>query len=183
MKKTERTSKPSPEAEIEPGELLELNEIKELVELIAAKEFTEFELVRGRFKLRLRKGGASEPVVIVSPQGAGEAVEGTPAVARAPEPPAGVKPAEAAEKPQVPQENLHVITSPIVGTFYRSSSPTAEFFVKEGDVISAGQTLCIIEAMKLMNEIQAEVSGTVVRVHPENGQPVEYGQPLFDIRL
>lgn len=181
MKKTERTPKPPPEPELEPNELLELSEIKELVELIAAREFTEFELVRGRFKLRLRKGGASEPIVLVSPQNSGEATEATPVVVRAPE--TAAQPPAEPPKPQVPQDDLHVITSPIVGTFYRSASPTTEPFVKEGDIITPGQTLCIIEAMKLMNEIQSEVSGTVVRVHPENGQPVEYGQPLFDIKL
>jgi len=180
MKKTERTPKPLPEPELEQNELLELSEIKELVELIAAKEFTEFELVRGRFKLRLRKGGASDPIVLASPQNSGESAEATPVV-RTPE--TAAQPPAEQQNPQVPQDNLHVITSPIVGTFYRSASPTAESFVKEGDIITPGQTLCIIEAMKLMNEIQSEVSGTVVRVHPENGQPVEYGQPLFDIKL
>lgn len=181
MKKTERAPKPSPEPEGEQNELLELSEIKELVELIAAREFTEFELVRGRFKLRLRKGGASDPIVLVNPQNSVEAAEATPVVVRAGE--TAPQPTPEPQKAQVPQDNLHVITSPIVGTFYRSSSPTTEPFVKEGDIITPGKTLCIIEAMKLMNEIQSEVSGTVVRVHAENGQPVEYGQPLFDIKL
>src|SRR5678815_4468246 len=85
MKKTERTPKPSPEPELEQNELLELNEIKELVELIAEKEFTEFELVRGRFKLRLRKGGVSDPIVLVNPQNSGEATEAAPVGVRPPE--------------------------------------------------------------------------------------------------
>lgn len=182
MKKTERTSRTQQEVESEQAELLELHEIKELVELIAAKEFTEFELVRGRFKLRLRKGGAADPVILVSPNIPGEAGETALGVVRASEQ-AATPPATATETPAAPPENLHVITSPIVGTFYRSSGPTAEAFVKEGDQITPGQTLCIIEAMKLMNEIQSEVSGVIVRVYAENGQPVEYGQALFDVKL
>ena len=82
-----------------------------------------------------------------------------------------------------PEEDLHVITSPIVGTFYRSSSPTVDPFIKIGDLVNAGQTLCIVEAMKLMNEIQSDVSGNIVKIFVENAQPIEYGQPLFGVRL
>ena len=99
-------------------------------------------------------------------------------------PPLVAETPRAAEPVAAPaEENLHIITSPIVGTFYRSSSPTAEAFVRIGDVIDQGKTLCIIEAMKLMNEITAEVSGTIVKILVENGQPVEYGQPLFGVKL
>ena len=89
----------------------------------------------------------------------------------------------AAAAPAPAEEPLHFVTSPIVGTFFRSPSPTAEVFVKLGDTIQEGQTLCIIEAMKLMNEIPSDISGTVVKILVENGQPVEYGQPLFGIKV
>jgi acetyl-CoA carboxylase biotin carboxyl carrier protein len=82
----------------------------------------------------------------------------------------------------VAEDNLHKITSPIVGTFYSSPSPDKEPYVKEGSVVSPETTVCIVEAMKLMNEIQAEVSGVIVKIYVENGQPVEYGQPLFGIK-
>ena len=154
-------------------ELKSLQEIKDLIEFATAKEFDEIELERGDFRLRLRKGGqfvAETPVPMVMPT--------------MPPAPSGATPAPsvATEAPP-PEEALHIITSPIVGTFYRSSSPTTEPFIKLGDLIEANQTLCIIEAMKLMNEIQSDVSGTVVKILVENGQPVEYGQPLFGIKV
>lgn len=169
------------------AELISLHEIKELIEFVAEKEFDDFELERGDFRLCLRKGGSKttpdspghilhqmmpQPVVssIIPPT-----VTPTPLIP----PPAIPAPAEA-----VPvEETLHIITSPIVGTFYRASSPTVDPFVKIGDLIEANQTLCIIEAMKLMNEIQSDVSGTVAKILIENGQPVEYGQPLFGIKV
>ena len=160
-------------------ELKSLQEIKDLIEFATAKEFDEIELERGDFRLRLRKGGqfVAEPLV----QMALPTMQ--PAAPPAPSAP-GATPAPpiAAEVP-LPEEALHIITSPIVGTFYRSSSPTTEPFIKLGDLIEANQTLCIIEAMKLMNEIQSDVSGTVVKILVENGQPVEYGQPLFGIKV
>ncbi len=100
-------------------------------------------------------------------------VESRPAEAAAPTP---------ATAPAAATDNLHIVTSPIVGTFYRAASPTAEAFVKVGDLVETGKTLCIIEAMKLMNEIQADASGTVAKIFVENGQPVEYGQPLFGLK-
>jgi acetyl-CoA carboxylase biotin carboxyl carrier protein len=91
--------------------------------------------------------------------------------------------ARPAPAPVPPEEKLHIVASPIVGTFYRSPSPTAEPFAKLGDTVEAGKTLCIIEAMKLMNEIPSDAGGTVAKVFVENGQPVEYGQPLFGIKV
>jgi len=88
-----------------------------------------------------------------------------------------------APTPAPPEEILHIVASPIVGTFYRSPSPTAESFVKLGDTVETGKTLCIIEAMKLMNEIPSDAGGTVAKIFVENGQPVEYGQPLFGIKV
>lgn len=196
MKKTERKTKsPAPanvnaasktaakkavaakSADASPSEILNLIEIKELIELVAEKQFNEFELERGSFRLRLQKG-ASKVVVesIAAPAIAAPApvlVESRPAEAAAPTP---------ATAPAAATDNLHIVTSPIVGTFYRAASPTAEAFVKVGDLVETGKTLCIIEAMKLMNEIQADASGTVAKIFVENGQPVEYGQPLFGLK-
>ncbi|MGA1367148.1 MAG: acetyl-CoA carboxylase biotin carboxyl carrier protein [Blastocatellia bacterium] len=167
------------------GEHLSLAEIRDLIELISEKQFNEFELEQGGFRLRLQKGtprsgsegggredsgGVSVPMahpVTTSTSGSG-AANAQPAAAPAP---------VAAQ-----EEQLHVITSPIVGTFYRSPSPTSQAFVQPGDVVDIGRTVCIIEAMKLMNEIQADARGTIVRVYVENGQPVEYGQPLFGLK-
>ncbi|HEX8501049.1 MAG TPA: acetyl-CoA carboxylase biotin carboxyl carrier protein, partial [Pyrinomonadaceae bacterium] len=108
---------------------------------------------------------------------------GTPAPQPAPAA-AGAQPQPAAPAAadEAPEEELHVITSPIVGTFYRAPSPQAETFVKVGSQVEQDTVVCIIEAMKLMNEIQAETSGTVAKIYVENGQPVEYGQPLFGVR-
>ncbi len=151
-------------------ELLDLDEIKELIELVAAKDFNEFELQRGRFRLRLMRGlRASEPVqaqpASTQPSTAHEMAPAVQAPAAAPV-----------------EEALHIVTSPIVGTYYSSSSPNADTFFDIGDKVESGQTLCIIEAMKLMNEIQSDAAGTIVKVFVENGQPVEFGQPLFGIR-
>ncbi|MFN0121800.1 MAG: acetyl-CoA carboxylase biotin carboxyl carrier protein [Blastocatellia bacterium] len=157
-----------------------LAEIRTLIELVAEKQITEFEYERGDFRLRIQRGGARPAAEAV--------VGGQPQLVMTPPPPPVYVPVPAAEAVRetpaaAPAENLHVITSPIVGTFYRAASPTAEPFAKPGDIIEKGRALCIIEAMKLMNEINAEVSGEIVRVLAENGQPVEYGQPLFEVRL
>ena len=101
---------------------------------------------------------------------------------RAESAPAVVSEASAAPPPAVPADDLHVIKSPIVGTFYSAPNPESGPFVKVGDTVQAGQTVCIIEAMKLMNEIEADISGEVARIMVENGQPVEYGEPLFALR-
>jgi acetyl-CoA carboxylase biotin carboxyl carrier protein len=198
MKKTDRTKKAPPArgkrrtssasastvSNAGKGELLNLDEVKELIELVADKQFSEFELERGEFRLRLQRGAgraespAPEQNVYLPPP----AVSPPPTVPPAAQPPAPAQSAAATAAPPA-EEDLHTITSPIVGTFYRSSSPTAEAFVKLGDQVNPGQTLCIIEAMKLMNEIQADVGGTVAKIFVENGQPVEYGQPLFGLKV
>ncbi len=167
---------------------MNLAEIKELIELVSEKQFSEFELERGSFRLRLQKGVAkasAEPAihVVAAPPpvppapvvaAAAPRIEAAPAPTTAAPAPAAAAPAE---------EELSLITSPIVGTFYRAASPTAEPFVKIGDTVEIGKTVCIIEAMKLMNEIPAEVRGTVAKIFVENGQPVEYGQPLFGLKV
>jgi acetyl-CoA carboxylase biotin carboxyl carrier protein len=182
-KKAATVSPKAPASKAE-GENLNLAQIKELIELISDKQFTEFELERGSFRMRLGRGTvakvATETVQAVTPAPA--VYEAAPRVVQAP-PAAPVAPVTPAAPPTASEENLHILNSPIVGTFYRSSSPTADAFVNVGEAISAGKTLCIVEAMKLMNEIQADVSGTVAKIFVENGQPVEYGQPLFGIKI
>jgi acetyl-CoA carboxylase biotin carboxyl carrier protein len=191
MKKTElktrRTARAtSPDAASPsggPDELRNLEGIKKLIELVAEKQFTSFELELGDFRISLQRretGSGMEvasqlPSPIVAP-GVASAAEPTEAITAAV--PAGT---ETALEPA--EEVLHWVRSPIVGTFYRAPSPEARPFVEVGDVVAVGATLCIIEAMKLMNEITTEVSGTIVKILAENGQPVEYGQPLFGIKV
>ena len=157
-----------------------LNEVKELIELVSTKGFAEFEIAHADFKLKIVANVApsafapsSAPVVT--------AVAPPPAATAAPAAAAAAAPADATTAP-VAEEELYVVKSPIVGTFYRSPSPTAEPFVKVGDLVDVGAVLCIVEAMKLMNEIECERAGEVVKLFVENGQPVEYGQPLFGLR-
>ena len=138
----------------------------------------EFEYSRGDLKIRLKKPSAgiaiSAPRVVSAPEiivaGAGPIPSNSPAPSAAPAPEARST------------DDLHLVKSPIVGTFYASPSPGTEPFVKIGGYVDAGETLCIVEAMKLMNEIESDSSGEVLRIFVENGQPVEYGQPLFGIR-
>ena len=158
-------------------------ELKELIEFLIEKDIAEFELERGDVKVRIKRGGAG--VMIAAPGDrtyvAVPAPPPAPAVtAASPAPPAsGPAPAagEAAE-----EAGLHMIRSPIVGTFYEAPSPGAPPFVKVGDKVAAGQVLCIIEAMKLMNEIESDYAGEIVKRFVTNAQPVEYGQPLFAVR-
>ena len=158
-----------------------MDELRELIQLVRENEFTEFELEREDFRVRFRKGlGApseAAPVVPSVPQPAS-----SPAAATTAEPASPVHPGAKAETAASEDQGLHMISSPIVGTFYRSPSPNADSFVKIGSTVEAETVVCIIEAMKLMNEIQAETTGEVVKIYVENGQPVEYGQPLFGIK-
>lgn len=147
-----------------------LAEIRELAELVNEYGFTDFKFENENIKVRL-----SKQVHVASMP----AVQAVPAVAQsAPEASEG----PAAEPDADHDAGLHKITSPIVGTFYRAPGPDKEPYVKEGSTVSADSVVCIVEAMKLMNEIQAEISGEVVKIYVENGEPVEYGQPLFGIR-
>jgi acetyl-CoA carboxylase biotin carboxyl carrier protein len=156
-------------------------EIKELIEFLIEKDVTEFELERGDVKMRIKRGQEVHMVqapmapVIAAPVAA-MPVAGQAPMASAPSAPPAAAPAPAAE------EGLHLVKSPIVGTYYEAPSPGAPPFIKPGDQVTAGQVLCIVEAMKLMNEIESDVSGEVVKLLVANGQPVEYGQPLFAIR-
>jgi len=164
-----------------------LKEIQELVDVLIEREVTEFELEQEGSKIRLKRGKYT-----VSNPGGGETYVADPAVPPlsplpvAPPVPAPVPlPAgepRTGEAPAEPAEDLYVMKSPIVGTFYAAPAPSAPPFVKVGDVVQLGQVLCIIEAMKLMNELEAEVAGEIVRTYVETGQPVEYGQSLFAIK-
>jgi acetyl-CoA carboxylase biotin carboxyl carrier protein len=164
-------------------------EIKELIEFLVEKDIAEFELERGDVKVRVKRGASVQYV-------AGDAGHGPPPTAyqdyAVPAPPAAAAAAAAASHSPaaisaateaVAEAGLHVAKSPIVGTFYEAPSPGSPPFVKVGDAVEAGQVLCIIEAMKLMNEIEAEVAGEIVKRHVNNAQPVEYGQELFAIRV
>jgi acetyl-CoA carboxylase biotin carboxyl carrier protein len=165
----------------------ELEQIEKLLAYMSEHNLEEFEFENGEVRIRLKKPSAA-PVYAAAPSRAYAAPEiivagaqGAPAAApgASATPPAGhVPPAAAASA----SDDMHLVKSPIVGTFYGAPSPGAEPFVKVGGFVETGQTLCIVEAMKLMNEIESDTSGEVLRVFVENGQPVEYGQPLFGIR-
>ena len=172
-----------PRAAQRPAASVNMEELRELIALLRDNGLAELELENEGFRVRLRReSSAGSSYVADVPQHA-------PASAPVPAAPA---PAAAASGPTHPgthasteasqDQDLHIIPSPIVGTFYRSPSPSADPFVKIGSNVEPESVVCIIEAMKLMNEIQAEASGEVVKIYVENGQPVEYGQPLFGIR-
>lgn len=163
-----------------------LQELRELITLLRENGLAELELESMDFRVRLRREGLnSAPQVHYVPAETVPAHPVAPAAPPAPAPNPGPTPAHPgadATTEASHDQDLHIIPSPIVGTFYRSPSPTADPFVKIGSNVEPETVVCIIEAMKLMNEIQAEAAGEVVKIYVENGQPVEYGQPLFGIR-
>ncbi|RSZ44045.1 MULTISPECIES: acetyl-CoA carboxylase biotin carboxyl carrier protein [unclassified Variovorax] len=155
---------------------MDLRKLKTLIDLVSESNISELEITETEGKVRIVKGGGAAPVqyvqTLAAPQAAAApAPAGVPAAAPAV---AGAPAAEAAPAG-------HAVKSPMVGTFYRSSSPGAAAFVEVGSKVNEGDTLCIIEAMKILNEIEADKSGTVTQILGENGQAVEYGQPLFII--
>jgi acetyl-CoA carboxylase biotin carboxyl carrier protein len=160
--------------------MLNLDEVRELTELFSEHGLTDFEFENADIRIRLSRNpapgaAASAPPALPPPTPAATAQHGSaPALAQQSE----QQPAAATP---VPEEELHIITSPIVGTFYRSPSPDADPFVKVGSHVEVGTVVSIIEAMKLMNEIESDAVGTVAKIYVENGQPVEFGQPLFGI--
>ena len=171
-----RQSKPEPSVNME--------ELRELIALLRENGLAEFELEREGFRVRLRRGAEYDspettPMARSAPAAAPKSVAAPPTVAGSPSP---AHPGALAETAASEDQDLHIIESPIVGTFYRSRSPNADPFVKSGSKVEPATIVCIIEAMKLMNEIQAETAGEVVKIYVENGQPVEYGQPLFGIK-
>jgi acetyl-CoA carboxylase biotin carboxyl carrier protein len=164
-----------------PAASVNMEELRELITLLRDNGLAELELENEGFRVRLRReSGASDPsgyVAAPPPAPVPAPAASAPAPVHAPAHP-GTQATTAAAQDQ----DLHIISSPIVGTFYRSPSPSADPFVKIGSNVEPESVVCIIEAMKLMNEIQAEATGEVVKIYVENGQPVEYGQPLFGIR-
>ena len=162
----------------------QVNELRELIELLKANEVAEFDMEQPDFKVRLKFAGEPSPAVDVGQLSrimASLTQSGAPAQT-ADISTAAAEQAAPAQVATVAEEVLHTVKSPIVGTFYESPSPGAASFIKIGDQVEVGQVLCIIEAMKLMNEIEADVAGEVVKRIALSGQPVEYGQPLFAIR-
>lgn len=158
--------------------VVDLRQLEQLLEFMLQHGLEEFEYARGDLRIRLKKASANSNSAAPRAHAAPEiVVAGSPPLAPPAEAPGEASPREAPRA-----EDLHIVKSPIVGTFYASPSPGAEPFVSVGDHVEAGQVVCIIEAMKLMNEIEADVSGEITKILVENGQPVEYGEPLFAIR-
>jgi acetyl-CoA carboxylase biotin carboxyl carrier protein len=164
---------------------MNLKELKELIEFLEEKNIAEFELERGDVKVRIKRAGEHagihahvEPRFYAVPAAPGP----VPEVTLAPVAPVVAPTAAPAAKEPSPEEGLHIVKSPIVGTFYEAPSPGAPPFVKVGDAVEVGQVLCIVEAMKLLNEIESDVAGEIVKKLGSNGQPIEYGQELFAIR-
>jgi acetyl-CoA carboxylase biotin carboxyl carrier protein len=171
-----------------------MDELRELTELFTAHGLTDFEFENADIRIRLSRNpapaasqGFNAHAPAPSPQ---SLMHSAPSLSAQPPQtsaaPAGSE-AAAATTPvsapaEAPEEELHIVTSPIVGTFYRAPSPNDDPFVKVGSQVENDSVVCIIEAMKLMNEIQAETTGTIAKIYVENGQPVEYGQPLFGVK-
>jgi len=154
----------------------EIEQIEQLIRFMGEHNLEEFEYSRGDVRIRLKKPSAAVVMAAPRPLAAPEIIIAGPASA------AGAAAAPPASAESRSTDDLHIVKSPIVGTYYESPSPGAEAFVKVGQSVESGQTLCIVEAMKLMNEIESDATGEVIRIFVENGQPVEYGQPLFGIR-
>ena len=159
--------------------MLTFEQIKELIDLVTERQLRGVEIERSGFRLRIEGKEIAQPpgrVTLVTP------AETTQTLEAAPEP--APTPAEKAlpEEPTESPDDSHIVVSPIVGTFYTSPSPEADPYVRVGDRVKKGQVLCIIEAMKLMNEIESDEDGVIVRVLPKNAQPVEFGEALFSIQ-
>jgi acetyl-CoA carboxylase biotin carboxyl carrier protein len=159
---------------------MNLKELKELVEFLIEKDIAEFELERGDVKVKIKRAADAPPSLL--PDSRYIAVQSVPA--GSPALSQGASRSDAAPNPVSPEpvDDLHIVKSPIVGTFYESPSPGSPPFVKVGDTLEVGQVLCIVEAMKLMNEIECDVAGVLVKKLIANGQPIEYGQELFAVR-
>ncbi len=150
---------------------MDIRKVKKLIELLETSDIAEIEIHEGEESVRISRYSAAMPA------GAPAPVAAAPAPAPAPAPPADGGPKESSE----PELTGHVIKSPMVGTFYEAPSPGAKPFVREGQRVNVGDTLCIIEAMKILNQIESDKAGTIKQILVENGQPVEYNQPLFII--
>jgi len=147
---------------------LNITEIRKLIKLVQSSDITEIEVAEGESSIRISRQSSVAPMSVAAPQ-----------MVAAAAPQAATAPAPETTGSEVNEE--HTVKSPMVGTFYRSPSPDADSFVNEGDSVKKGDTLCIIEAMKLMNEIEAEYNGVVTKILVDNATPLEYGQPIFVI--
>jgi acetyl-CoA carboxylase biotin carboxyl carrier protein len=150
---------------------MDLRKLKKLIDLVEESGIAELEVTEGEEKVKIVKGGRAQETVYVQ----------APTMQHAAAVPAAPAPAAPAAPQAAPAPEGHVVKSPMVGTFYRSASPGSKSFAEVGDTVKAGQTVCIIEAMKLMNEIETDKDGVIKAILIENGQPVEYGEPLFVI--
>ena len=162
---------------------MDIRKIKKLIELLEESSLTEIEIVEGEESVRLSRGGSAGAAMMpaaMNPNVQAAAWSAPPAPAAAAAPAAPVQAEAAGEEEAVPEGEL--VRAPMVGTFYAATSPEADAFVSLGQQVKEGETMCIIEAMKMFNQIEAETSGTVVAILVENGQPVEFDQPLFVIR-
>ena len=168
---TQKTSEPS----------LNMDELRELANLVNENGFTDFEFENANIRVRLSKNLAPQ-IVHSMPSYAPPAAVSSSSAPTVQQSNKSETQTETISADAKANEDLHVIKSPIVGTFYRSPAPDKEPYVKEGSSVSVDTIVCIVEAMKLMNEIEAEVSGEVIKIYVESGQPVEYGQPLFGIK-
>ena len=164
--------------------MLDIRKLKELIRLMVENELTEIDLKDEKETVSLRRDGSQAPVVQVSPAPAAPAHVAAPAAAPAPAPAASAPaaPAPATEPSPADTSNLEQITSPMVGTFYSAAKPESPAFANVGDTVTADTTICIVEAMKIFNEIKAEQSGVIEKVLVSNGDSVEFGQALFLVR-
>jgi acetyl-CoA carboxylase biotin carboxyl carrier protein len=159
---------------------LDLKQIKQIIDLMKRSELSEFEFEEEGFKIKIKRGAGGQPIFSATPSTTNPFAAALPAPAAAPKSPATSGDSSNAA---VDEAGFTYVKSPMVGTFYRSPSPENPSFVENGTKVEEKSVVCIIEAMKIMNEIQSEAKGTVVEVLVENGQPVEYGQRLFKIKL
>ena len=174
--KAKASSKPNPAAE----GAIPFEQVRALIDLLEERGLEEFELERAGVRIRIKRRSSAPVPPPVFESYVGPSSNSSPAPvpeSRSPE-----VPAEAVSEIGLYPEEVHIVKSPIVGTFYAAPRPDAPSFVNVGDYVEVGQVLCIVEAMKLMNEIEADVGGEVVRIYVENAQPVEYGEPLFAIQ-
>jgi acetyl-CoA carboxylase biotin carboxyl carrier protein len=158
---------------------MDLRKLKTLIDLVSESNVSELEITEAEGKVRIVKGGGAMPQMVAPAAIPAAATTGAHAALAAGQAPGGAAPEAAAAPPAAPTG--HVVKSPMVGTFYRSASPGAKSFVEVGAQVKEGDTVCIIEAMKILNEIEAGKGGTITQILVENGQAVEYGQPLFVI--
>lgn len=177
-----KTPKKKAETAAGPSSAINWGEVNRVLDFMGQHGLEEFEYAQGDIRIHLRKPGAASGAVIPFVAPAMPVVVPGPATAAPPAGSVASAPAGSPAPAPAAEEGLHTIKSPIVGTFYSAPNPSSPAFVKAGDQIRVGQVLCIVEAMKLMNEIESEVAGELVRTLVENGEPVEYGQPLFAIR-